>query len=103
MLTALEDDMDQMKDVVETAITGFSDIAAEYHLNQKDRQCTVRFEPRFMCRALTNLSRNAAKYASCCIRISFEKRGPDCVIHVDDDVLAFPKRIANESSGPFWR
>ncbi len=92
-----------MEKIVEAALTGFADIAVEYRLTPTDRQRIVRFEPRFMARALTNLARNAAKYASGRLRIGFERGDQGCLIHVDDDGPGIPEADRERIFKPFVR
>ena len=48
-------------------------------------QAEVGFEERYLRRAVLNLLHNAAVHADTRVRVTVERRGDDCLVHVDDD------------------
>ena len=92
-----------LKEVGGAAATGFPGVDLEYRFPSADRGHIVHFEPRFMARALTNLVRNAAKYASSRISVKYEERHGACLIHVDDDGPGIPEKDRQRIFEPFVR
>jgi signal transduction histidine kinase len=90
-------------EITQMAEKGFKNITFQHNISHDDLNLTVWFEPLFMGRAVTNLIRNAAKYARSRVSIAFEKIEHDCLIHVDDDGPGIPKSEYDRLFKPFVR
>ena len=71
------------------------------HLNAQSGQ--VRFEPKYMARALGNLLQNGLNYADQEIHVVVERNGVECSIHVDDDGPGIPQADRAKIFEPFTR
>lgn len=90
-------------EITQMAEKGFKNITFQHNISYDDLNLTVWFEPLFMGRAVTNLVRNAAKYAKSCVSVVFEKIEHDCLIHVDDDGPGIPESDYYRIFKPFVR
>ena len=90
-------------EIIQMAEKGFKNITFRHNISGDDLNLTVWFEPLFMGRAVTNLVRNAAKYAKSRVSVAFEKIEHDCLIHVDDDGPGIPKSEYYRIFKPFVR
>jgi signal transduction histidine kinase len=63
----------------------------------------VRFDPRYLSRALGNLLQNAMNYAESEIQVVVERNGLECCIHVDDDGPGIPPADRIKVFEPFTR
>ena len=63
----------------------------------------VRFDPRYLSRAIGNLLQNAMNYAESEIQIVVERNGLECSIHVDDDGPGIPPTDRIKIFEPFTR
>ncbi len=63
----------------------------------------VRFEPKYMARALSNLLQNAMNYATSEIQVIVERNGEECAIHIDDDGPGIPPADRLKVFQPFTR
>ena len=61
------------------------------------------FEPRFMARAISNLIRNAIRYAQHNVNVVLNISGDSCFIHVDDDGPGLPEKEKERVFEPFTR
>lgn len=66
-------------------------------------QLRVELDRRSMPYAVTNLLRNAIKYASACIRVSAEIAGDQIRVHVDDDGIGIPTEERERVFSAFTR
>lgn len=90
-------------EITKMAEKGFKDITFQHSVSWEDLNLNVWFEPRFMGRAVTNLVRNAARYAKSQVCVAFEKTDHDCLIHVDDDGPGIPGSERFRIFQPFVR
>jgi signal transduction histidine kinase len=90
-------------EITKMAEKGFKDITFQHSVSWEDLNLNVWFEPRFMGRAVTNLVRNAARYAKSQVCVAFEKIDHDCLIHVDDDGPGIPGSERYRIFQPFVR
>ena len=63
----------------------------------------VELDRRTMPHAITNLLRNAMKYAQTKIRVSAEVAGEQILLHVDDDGIGIPRDERERVFSPFTR
>ncbi len=63
----------------------------------------VRFDPKYMARAIGNLLQNAVHYAKSEIRVVVERNGAECSIHIDDDGPGIPQTDRLKVFEPFTR
>lgn len=64
---------------------------------------TVEADPRHLGRALSNLLRNAQKYAAAAIRLSARRDGKTLVLAVEDDGPGIPQDERERIFEPFYR
>ena len=64
---------------------------------------TVEADPRLLGRALSNLLRNAQKYAAASIRLSAVREGGRLLIAVEDDGPGIPEEERDRIFEPFYR
>ena len=92
-----------LMEITKMAEKGFKNITFQHSVSWEDLNLNVWFEPRFMGRAVTNLVRNAARYAKSQVCVAFEKIDQDCLIHVDDDGPGIPGTERYRIFQPFVR
>lgn len=63
----------------------------------------VRFEPKYLARALGNLLQNALHHAEKEIQVVVERNGDECFIHIDDDGPGIPATDRLKVFEPFTR
>lgn len=80
-----------INDIALKAGKAFDHVKIRCHVPEQDRHYKALAEPRYMSRALDNLVHNAVKYAAGRVDIRFEKTGPFCMIHVEDDGPGIPE------------
>jgi len=64
---------------------------------------SIEADPRLLGRALSNLIRNAQKYAAASIRVTAERHGAQLVIAVEDDGPGIPEEERERVFEPFYR
>ncbi|MEW6023547.1 MAG: ATP-binding protein [Pseudomonadota bacterium] len=64
---------------------------------------TIEADPRLLARALSNLLRNAQKYAGATIRLSAAREADKLVIAVEDDGPGIPEEERERIFEPFYR
>jgi len=68
-----------------------------------ERDVDVMLEPRLMARALSNVLRNAARYAHRCIQLSYSIEKDRIKVSVDDDGPGIPEADRQKVFEPFTR
>ncbi|MBU1566474.1 MAG: HAMP domain-containing protein [Proteobacteria bacterium] len=89
--------------VMAESIPDDSTIRCHLHCHLDTDSSHVRFEPRYMARAIGNLMQNAAHFAKSEIQVLVERNGEECSIHIDDDGPGIPKAERLKVFEPFTR
>ncbi len=89
--------------VIDESIPDDSPIRCQLQCHLDRESGYVRFDPRYMSRALGNLLQNAMNYAESEIQVVVECNGLECCIHVDDDGPGIPPADRKKIFEPFTR
>lgn len=90
-------------DLLEAALAALPPGPQALALEQEPGLGTVEADPRLLGRALSNLLRNAQKYASTSIRLSALREAGRLVIAVEDDGPGIPEEERERIFEPFYR
>jgi signal transduction histidine kinase len=78
-------------------------ILCQVFFNINSPSCQVNIEPKYMARALGNLTQNALCYAKQRLMVTVERSDNDCCIHIDDDGPGIPIKDRVRIFEPFTR
>jgi signal transduction histidine kinase len=80
-----------------------SSIRYQLHNHLDEQSAQVRFDPKYLARAVANLIQNALRHANRGIQLIVERNGEECTIHLDDDGPGIPAPDRQRVFEPFTR
>jgi signal transduction histidine kinase len=89
--------------VIAESIPDDQPIRCKLHYCLDKDSSLVRFEAKYMARALGNLLQNALHYAEGEMQMIVERNGKECIIHIDDDGPGIPPADRLKVFDPFSR
>ena len=100
---ALQRDTVDLADLLRTTVAALPPAAQALAVEAADGLGTLEADPRLLGRALSNLLRNAQKYAAASIRLSARRDGRQLFIAVEDDGPGIPENERERIFEPFYR
>ncbi len=92
-----------LQQVVAETVPDDSPIRCQLQCRLDKESSQVRFEPKYLARAVGNLLQNAMNHAATKIQVIVERSGEDCSIHIDDDGPGIPEADRLRIFEPFTR
>lgn len=100
---ALRRETVDVDDLLRTSAAALPPGAQNLDIGQAEPPGTIDADPRLLGRALSNLLRNAQKYAAASIRLSARHEGKRLLIAVEDDGPGIPAEERERIFEPFYR
>lgn len=92
-----------LKTIIYSEEKVFTDKTIRFNTIPLTERFVMRFEPIYLGWAVRNLIRNACRYATRNVEITFEAGNEICAIHVDDDGQGIPAGARDKIFEPFFR
>ena len=92
-----------LKTIIYSEEKAFTDKRIRFNTHPLTERFVMRFEPIYLGWAVRNLVRNAFKYATSHVEVTFEAGSEICAIHVDDDGQGIPAGAGDKIFEPFFR
>jgi len=100
---ALQRDTVDLAELLRASLAALPPGAPALTVEAADDLGAIEADPRLLGRALSNLLRNAQKYAAASIRLSARRDGRQILVAVEDDGSGIPENERERIFEPFYR